>query len=117
MKNCPHCDIPVDGLRCPQCGHAEAGASTADPDRYRCVDVDRGLRCTRLGTVSLSTLGGGPFYCTDHIPGLARARNGGTAPDGTFAHLRALTKRITPVPKPLDLEAVAERLAIQQEAP
>lgn len=113
MRDCPKCNAPVDGLRCAACGFSEAGAAT-DPASNLCTHVEAGVRCPNPGTISAGF--GAPRYCGNHYPGLARDR-GGPAPDGTFEHLRRLTKRVAPVRKPVDFEAVVERIAIQGEEP
>lgn len=121
--NCPDCaaDLHPNARRC-SCGWRLGQGGTYDPDRYRCVNVDRGLRCGQLGTISPNTHGSsdgksphpGPWYCAAHMPGL-HARTAGPMPDGTIETLRALTKRVAPVPKPLSVEELVERAGIQGE--
>jgi hypothetical protein len=115
MRDCPKCGAFVDGLRCKSCGYAEPGAKASDPDRYRCEHVDRGQRCAGVGSISPSIHGTGPWFCAQHMPGLGE-RSSESAPAGTFEALRALTKRVVPVPKPLDIEGELERIAIETEA-
>jgi hypothetical protein len=114
MRDCPQCSNPVDGLVCAKCGWRDPAAkATSDPSALLCEHVDRGQRCAHVGTVSPSTVGGGPWYCLAHAPHLGGsfAVRAPTSPHAS--HVFALAKRYAP--KQLDVEQLAERLAIQAE--
>jgi len=69
---CPDCRVElkpratscVCGWKKP--GTAVAARPGADPDWWRCADELVGMRCGNAGGISLSTHGGGPWYCQDH---------------------------------------------------
>lgn len=118
MRDCPNCGAHVDGLRCSGCGFSEAGAGpVADPNRFLCEHVDRGLRCANAGTLTSNTVGPaggkgahpGPWFCARHFKPL---RDGAQDPNGAerIAEIAARYR-----PKPVDFEAQAERIAIQSE--
>lgn len=117
MRDCPECGKPVDGDACVACGYREAGASAQplrDPLWWVCVYVDRGQRCANPGSFRESTTGGDGWFCKQHYPPFAH-RNSvrKTSPAGGFDHWRQQAGMARP--KPVDFEAVAERLAIQGE--
>lgn len=108
MRDCPECGFAVDGLVCPRCG---AGNTT-----FLCCNVERGQQCAKLGTLSSSTTGGGPWYCADHFPPFKGRGSKREAPPMGFDALRRQARgKVPPLPKPVDFEAVAERLALQDE--
>lgn len=125
MKDCPRCFKAVDGLVCPTCHYRDPAAgpeTTAGPaDKWRCANMERGHRCFDGARFFPGTRGDGPGYCWTH----ANFVHGGhpetgkpvPPPEGTFEALRALTRRVAPVPRPLDVETVMERAAIQAEPP
>jgi hypothetical protein len=77
MRDCPQCNSHVDGSQCPRCGYADPGAEnqgSADPMHFRCENTAFGERCANLGTISHSTVGGGPWLCSRHFFGYSPAR-------------------------------------------
>ena len=100
MKDCKQCGARVDGLDCPKCGYTEnlKTKSDQDPTWWQCSNVVDGQRCSKPGSMSHSTRGGGPWFCRQHF----------FPQDATYV-TRASG------PRKLDAEAVAERLAIQSE--
>ncbi len=125
MLDCPSCKKPVDGLTCPFCGYSELpaivpGQVARDPDWWRCCHEDRGQRCANAGSISPSTHGqttgtkskSGPWYCWQHVPAMQQFKDGvrSPPPEGFFAGWR---KKLGP--RPVDFEAEAERVALQNE--
>ena len=108
-RDCPECNSPCDGSTCRSCGWTEHGTTTrpADPTRFLCHHEDRGQRCANLGTLSPSTLGGGPWYCWQHARHVHGGNAYGSQPPGSVRRTLGF--------KRLDAEEIAERLAIQQE--
>jgi hypothetical protein len=68
-----------------------------------CADVYRGQRCTKAGSFSHSTHGGGPWLCWDHFAPHAASLKP-TAPPHGFQSLKAIIRKVDP-------EAQAERQA------
>lgn len=114
---CPECQAPVSygATVCRSCGYRDPTVKApASADRWRCVDVDRGLRCAKMGTLSLSTNGSGPWYCADHFPWLRSSAPSRQDRAYGAQRLGELTWRFKPAP--MDDEAAAERAAIMAEA-
>lgn len=110
MINCPSCGAPVAGPSCQRCGYAEPGAPPAarrgyDREAHGCQHERAGQRCANAGSFSPSTTGGGPYFCWQHAVHV----HGGDVRAGPRPKRPAGLER-------LDAEAIAERLAIQQEA-
>ena len=70
---CPDCSgtIPYKADECPGCGfvvNRTKGKQTRDrdPDTFRCAWISNGARCHYAGSISASTVGGGPWYCAGH---------------------------------------------------
>lgn len=125
MKICPDCsaDLVDSATRC-SCGwKAPAQASDGPPDdRHRCANEDRGLRCAELGSLSPSTVGGGPWFCWNHAKFIHGGNPGSyvpirreRTPQTDFEELRSLTKSVVPI-RPLDVEAELERAALRGDA-
>jgi hypothetical protein len=114
MKNCPQCNMPVDGLRCSSCGYTEPGARV-EPLNRSCADVTRGQRCANTASFSHSTNGSGPWLCWDHFaPNATRYKDGvKVGPPGGFQALRDQLRKAAPT-KP-DYELEAERAAIRND--
>jgi hypothetical protein len=101
-RDCPECRAPVDGMSCRACGWSEVQTSSGvpvDPRRFHCVDVYRGQQCAKLAPYSQSTLGSEQWFCKGEK----------SPPTPNF---RAVAAKY----KPIDVEAIAERLAIQRES-
>jgi hypothetical protein len=71
---CPSCEkwIPKDSKRCPECsthiGVKRKSAPGSHPEHdTRCAWNINGDRCRYPGTISGSTNGGGPWYCSEHF--------------------------------------------------
>lgn len=115
-SECPECREPwrVGAKLCRTCGYRVPGApEQAAPDRWRCADVERGMRCGKAGTLSPSTSGGGPWYCADHFPAFRAMRSAKV--DRAYGAQRIgeiAAKFMRPV---VDAEAELERAAIQAE--
>ena len=117
MRDCPKCGDPIADRQdaCSGCGWTKPGRKAAaaafDPLHFLCSHEDRGERCAKPGTLSSSTLGGGPWFCAEHFPPFkaAAAPRYHQAPAGFFRSVRTL------LPRKPDLEADAEREAIQAE--
>jgi hypothetical protein len=107
MRDCPQCGSPVDGLRCGACGYGDVGAPQHpfDPLHFACASVDRGQRCASPGSISSSTSGSGPWYCYRHAPAFRALTSDRTHPPQGFDALRRI-----------DTDAIAERMAIQDES-
>lgn len=135
MIDCPQCQAAVDGAVCPVCKYrdpaagpdpAQATSRVSKVDRL-CVHVERGQRCAKLGTITPNIHGPadgkgphpGPWFCSDHMPGLAPPVVGPRP--ANFAYPRGMGEQAKPNPpiegafKRLSLEDVVERLAIQSE--
>lgn len=111
MRDCPKCQHRhVDGPECPDCGYRDSGyKGQAVPADHGCAHVDRGQRCTGVGSLSQSTKGGGPWYCATHFPLFATRGSATPMPThvaSTFARVRAS----------FETETVAEREAIRGES-
>lgn len=117
MRDCPKCGAHVDGLVCSFCGEGKAKRSAerpaADPTRWLCANEEHGQRCAKLGVYTSSTKGSEQWYCADHFAPL-RGMSADRTADGS-QRLAAILTTIKAGPKPVDAEAIAERLAIQAE--
>lgn len=112
MLDCPQCKLPLanNAVCCNGCGWSRPGAASA-ASHFLCSHEDRGQRCSAPGSFSSSTLGGGPWFCSDHFPPFRNWNSGQrTPPPATF---RAIAAKLRPVA--IDVEATVERLAIQGE--
>jgi hypothetical protein len=112
-RDCPECRAPVDGMSCRACGWSEVQTSSGvpvDPRRFHCVDVYRGQQCAKLAPYSQSTLGSEQWFCFDHFPPFRTWNKGEKSPP--TPNFRAVAAKY----KPIDVEAIAERLAIQRES-
>lgn len=105
-------ELHAAALSCPACGwDTPKGAKQLadhDPLWHRCSDSDRsGARCSKPGTLSESTRGGGPWFCHQHFPLFHnRYHPRTTPPPGWKGPTRTAA---------LIAEDLAERFAIQSE--
>jgi len=118
MLDCAECGAPVDGGRCHVCGHVDKTASHASHATvsYLCAAMPAGRQCGKYGSISSATNGSGPWLCVDHHP----FTKGGGKLDfsaSSITSLAELAARYKPQtgPKEVDIEAEAERFAIQNE--
>ncbi len=108
----PECfnELSAKAVGCPVCGWDNPKKKKPEYERVsitivgrevsspKCGEVD----CRKPGTLSESTLGGGPWWCQAHFP--------------PFRHSQlARIKRHQVGAKQPDFEAIAERLAIQRQ--
>lgn len=121
MKDCPGCSKPLSdrAIVCNGCGweapKRSKKAEAFDPLHGTCEHTDRGQRCVAKAPFSMSTLGGGPWFCFDHFPPFTNwSSTRRTPPPGGFESLRTLTRGLR-VPQQLDFEGEAERNALQTE--
>jgi hypothetical protein len=108
-RECPTCHLPVEGNSCAACGWAEGAARPKvllDPNRHRCADEFRGERCARSGSMSESTLGGGPWYCAEHFPAFRQWRTAKRAAPPQGFRMRTAASLA---------ESYAERTAMRSE--
>ncbi len=73
---CPDCKEPLQApfIACSVCPWMETGVKRdAQPSRYRCAYEFDGRRCRYRGSISVNTLGGGPWYCIGHFGDSGRA--------------------------------------------
>lgn len=117
-RHCPQCASTLKPDGSCECGYgAKPKSQGHDPDWWRCTDTDQaGARCSKPGSLSMSTRGGGPYFCSGHFPPFRGGKHGVGPTPGLFANLRSLTRQAPPITKPIDFEAEIERQAIQGEA-
>jgi len=113
MRDCPHCNIPVDGLTCPKCGFTEA-TTIGMAASWQCCHDSRGQRCANAGVYSPSTHGGGPWFCQQHHP-YSPTLYGPRRPKPADVDLRRAAGHRVIEARPLAVvvEEAAERLALQ----
>lgn len=109
-RDCPECSAPVDGLSCRSCGWSVAPQRgvPADRDRWLCADWSRGQRCAKVGVYTMSTQGAEQWYCPQHFEPF---RKWGEKTEPMPTEIKEVFRQY----KPLDAEALRERLAIQAE--
>jgi hypothetical protein len=99
-------------VACNGCGWSKPGAKKAALPHLRyglCEHDDRGQLCAKPGSLSSSTLGSGPWFCSEHYPPFRGMRSSHTPPPAGFRTLRSA------LPKRPDPEGDAERAAIESE--
>lgn len=124
MRDCPHCNVAVDGMVCPQCGFVDPNAprltradTQVDQTRFLCAHMDRGMRCSAPGSLTESTRGAEHWYCAAHFPPFSgRYAKASAAPAGGFRPLKALLGVKAVEATEIDEEARLEREAIRVES-
>lgn len=67
---CPRCSQPLeDDGSCPGCsyGHKRINAPAKPTINPECPWNDHGVRCGKIGSLSDSHNGSGPWYCSEHF--------------------------------------------------
>jgi hypothetical protein len=109
-RHCPDCGetLNIDARRC-ECGwkSSQTQQQTYDPRRHLCSDDYRGQRCSQPGTLSTSTMGGGPWFCHTHFPHF-RGRYAHKPNHEKLNELRSMTKPLSPEPS-INFGDVVER--------
>lgn len=108
-RHCPECGSSISKRgACTECSYGRSATST-DDESWRCIHGKDSDRCPNAGTIKANGPGG--FYCATHRPNLPLMADGVPVPPPMgFAALRAKVRL-----RPIDFEAEAERIALQNE--
>lgn len=70
-RDCPRCGEGLSSSTCQSCGWGTASKDAPVAD-FRCEWHSGGERCHYAGSMSESTVGGGPWYCGEHYFAMQR---------------------------------------------
>jgi hypothetical protein len=122
-RECPECSrfLPASAKSCPSCGYQiEAEKSVkVDADHGRCEWRAGGVRCHYAGSMSDSTVGGGPWYCGAHMMAARHSEH----PQEAGARIVQKSQDAVPTPnyspdarRLMALKAMQARLKAREEA-